>query len=211
MANCSIECKSKSVDQKSYPGITTQVDEAATAVEAEQFVNSKLGVVNDISETLKHPKDLPKAVRDLVEERSQLVKEIESLRLEKVKTIKAHLKAGAENLGNMTVIIEPVVLSSADDLKNLSFQLKKEMDDLFLVLAADINGKPQLGVVVSDSLVKAKNMHAGEIVKELATEIAGGGGGQPFFAIAGGKNLDGLKKVVERAREMASELAIVKE
>ncbi len=185
--------------------------EALTALAAEQYLDAKLDLVNEINETLKHPKELSRAVGVLVEERSRLIKEVEGLREEKVKALRAQLKASAENRADMTVIIEPVNLNSPDDLKSLSFQLKKEFDQLFMVLAADINGKPQVGVVVSESLVKAKNMHAGEIVKELAKEINGGGGGQPFFATAGGRKLDGLKRVVERARDLANDLAIVRD
>jgi alanyl-tRNA synthetase len=85
-------------------------------------------------------------------------------------------------------------------MKNLAYQLKDIVSDLFLVLAADIDGKPNITVMIAENLVKDKGLHAGNIVKELAKEIKGGGGGQPFFATAGGSDLSGLDNVLVKAR-----------
>ena len=93
-------------------------------------------------------------------------------------------------------------MPNAESLKDIAYALKNKFDDLFLVLAADIDGKPQIAVMLGDKVMAEKNFHAGEITKQLAKEIDGGGGGQPFFATAGGKKLDGLDRVVERAGEL---------
>jgi len=82
----------------------------------------------------------------------------------------------------------------------VAYQLKDIVSDLFLVLAADIDGKPNLTVMISENLVKDKGLHAGNIVKELAKEIKGGGGGQPFFATAGGSDVSGLDRALEKAK-----------
>jgi alanyl-tRNA synthetase len=82
----------------------------------------------------------------------------------------------------------------------MPYQLKDIVDNLFLVLAADIDGKPLLTVMISENLVKEKGMNAENVVKELAKEIQGGGGGQPFFATAGGKNVAGLGAALEKAK-----------
>ena len=95
-----------------------------------------------------------------------------------------------------------VDVPSADALKDLSFQLKNEVQNLFCVLGANVGGKPFLSVMIDERLVKEKNFNAGNIVRELAKEIQGGGGGQPFFATAGGKDVGGLERAVERAQEM---------
>ncbi|MGZ3751672.1 MAG: DHHA1 domain-containing protein, partial [Mucilaginibacter sp.] len=91
-------------------------------------------------------------------------------------------------------------LPNADAVKNLAYQLKDIVSDLFLVLAADIEGKPSLTVMIAESLVKSKGLHAGNIVKELSKEIKGGGGGQPFFATAGGSDISGLDNVLAKAK-----------
>ena len=84
-------------------------------------------------------------------------------------------------------------------VKDLAFQLKGEVDDLFLVIGADVNGKPNLTVMISDNIVADKGLNAGQIVREAGKEIKGGGGGQPFYATAGGKDIDGLQAAIEKA------------
>ena len=92
--------------------------------------------------------------------------------------------------------------ASAEEIKNLLFELKNEVPNLFCVLAADVNGKPSISVIINDTLVKEKNLNAGNIVRELAKEINGGGGGQPFYAQAGGSKPEGLVTVVEKAKKL---------
>ena len=85
----------------------------------------------------------------------------------------------------------------------MAYDLKAVVENMLLVLAADVDGKPQVAVMIDEELVKSKDLHAGKIVKELAKEIKGGGGGQPFFATAGGKDINGLDNVVVKAQELA--------
>ena len=93
-------------------------------------------------------------------------------------------------------------VGSADSLKNIAYGLRNQFADLLMVLAADIGGKPQVAVMVGEDLARTNRFHAGNMVKELARSIDGGGGGQPFFATAGGKNIDGLGAALEKAREL---------
>jgi alanyl-tRNA synthetase len=95
-------------------------------------------------------------------------------------------------------------LPNADAIKNLAYQLKDIVSDLFLVLAAEIDGKPSLTVMIAENLVKEKGLNAGNIVRELAKEIKGGGGGQPFFATAGGSDISGLDKTLEKAKSFVA-------
>jgi alanyl-tRNA synthetase len=130
-----------------------------------------------------------------------LNKEIELLTKEKVKALKQELKAKIENKNGINVISELVSLDNSNALKDLCYQLKGEIDNLFLIIGAEIKGKPQLSVMISENLVKEKNLHAGNIVKELAKEIEGGGGGQAFYAVAGGTNPQGLKAAIEKGKQ----------
>ena len=98
--------------------------------------------------------------------------------------------------------IEKVSVPTADALKNIAYGLRNQFDDLLLILAADVDSKPQVTVMIGEKLAQTNTYHAGNMVKELAKEIEGGGGGQPFFATAGGKNLNGLDAVLEKARKL---------
>lgn len=174
---------------------------AVTANKAEEFVQEQVALVNQVKDLLKNPKDLPKAIESLMNERNDLTKRIEVLENQQVQNIKQDLLGKVKPTNGVNVIAEKVSLPSADALKTLAYDLRKDQDDMFIVLAADIKGKPQVAVMISDSLVQAKALNAGKIVKDLAKEIKGGGGGQPFYATAGGKDVDGLDKVVARADE----------
>jgi len=82
------------------------------------------------------------------------------------------------------------------------FELKNEVPNLFCVLAAEVSGKPSISVIINDNLVKNNNFNANNIVRELAKEINGGGGGQAFYAQAGGSNISGLNSVIEKASQL---------
>ncbi|RYF49460.1 MAG: alanine--tRNA ligase, partial [Cytophagaceae bacterium] len=100
------------------------------------------------------------------------------------------------------VLVERVDVPSADALKQLAYDLKAKVDNLALVLGADINGKPQLAVMLPDSLIQDRKLNAGQVVKELAKNIKGGGGGQPFFATAGGSDSSGLDAALAQGKEL---------
>ena len=172
--------------------------EAITADAAEQFVNEQQATVAHIKELLKS-KDPVKSIAQLVEEKEKLQKKLEQLEGEKTVKIKEGLKSKVSHINGINKLIELVDIPSAEQLKNLSYQLKQETENLFCVLGTAIDGKPLLSVMISENLVKEKNLHAGNIVKELAKEIQGGGGGQPFYATAGGTKSEGLKAALEKA------------
>jgi alanyl-tRNA synthetase len=110
----------------------------------------------------------------------------------------------------VNMIVEQIELPSADLIKNLSFDLKNQLDNLFLLLGADIEGKPHLSLIISENLIKDKSMNATQIIRTLAKEIQGGGGGQPFYATAGGKQMEGLKKALEQGRLMVCKSGLFK-
>ena len=174
--------------------------EAITGIAAELYINAQSKLVQQLKELLKNPKDISKSVESLLEENTKLKKEIEKSVLEKSSGLKNELAEKAEHINGINFIAQKVELPNADAVKNLAYQLKDIVSDLFLVLGAEIDGKPSLTVMLSENLVKEKGMNAGNIVRELAKEIRGGGGGQPFFATAGGKDAGGLAKALEKAK-----------
>ncbi|MBT1708536.1 alanine--tRNA ligase [Fulvivirgaceae bacterium PWU5] len=176
--------------------------EAITADEAERYVSESLGLLDQVRELLKNPKDLLASTQGLLEEKHALEKKLEAFQQEQANQLKDQLASRAQQINGYHLILEKVTVSSADALKNIAYGLRNQFDDLLLVLAADVEGKPQVAVMLGEKLAETNRYHAGNMVKELAREIGGGGGGQPFFATAGGKNLDGLSAVLEKARKL---------
>lgn len=173
--------------------------EAVTAKAAEDYIFEHIDLVTGLNERLKHPKDLIKSVEDLIKSRNDLLKQLEAFELEKTRETKQSLMNKVEVLDGINVIISKVSPPNADALKKIAFELKNELNNLVLVLAAEINEKPHLAVMISENLIGERNLNANNIVRELAKEIQGGGGGQPFFATAGGKDTAGIDKAVEKA------------
>jgi alanyl-tRNA synthetase len=180
--------------------------EAYTAEEAEAYMNRHLQELNKVKGILKNPKDTSKALEELIEERNRLQKQIEGFYVRQGHEVKEALSKKIEQIDGVNYIIDKVEIASADALKQLSFELKGRVENLFMVLAANIDDKPQITVMISDNLVAEKKLNASTIVRDLAKEIQGGGGGQPFYATAGGKDLRGLDKVVDRAKALIKEL-----
>jgi alanyl-tRNA synthetase len=176
--------------------------EAVTGEAALQLMRQQEESLNKIKELLKNPTDLIKAVEGLVEERNGLQKKIVALENEKLQSVKAELIAGMEKHKTFNLIVAKVNVPGADSLKQLSYELKDQVENLIAVLGADIAGKPQLSVFIADNIVQETGLNAGKIVKELAKEIRGGGGGQPFFATAGGSDASGLDTALTKAKEL---------
>ncbi len=174
--------------------------EAITGIAAENYINEQSKLIHQLKELLKNPKDIGKSVETLLDENNKLKKEIEKSILEKSSGLKNELAKKAQQINGINFIAEKVALPNADAVKNLAYQLKDIISDLFLVLAADFDGKPNLTVMISENLVKDKGLNAGNIVRELAKEIKGGGGGQPFFATAGGSDVNGLDNALAKAK-----------
>jgi alanyl-tRNA synthetase len=173
--------------------------EAITGKRAEKYVNDQINTLKNIRETVKGSKDILASVMNLLKENTELSKKIEAFGRERLKILKANLKSKVLAENGVNIIADQVDLDNAGMLKDLAFQLKNEIDNLFLVLGADIDGKPNLAVMISDNLVADKGLHAGQIVREAGREIKGGGGGQPFFATAGGKDVSGIQAAIEKA------------
>ncbi len=173
--------------------------EAITGERAEQFVNGQMETLKTIREMVKSPADVTGSIAGLLKENSELSRKVEAFGREQTRQLKAELKGRATVEHGVNIIAAQVDVENAGMLKDLAFGLKNEVDNLFLVLGADIGGKPNLTVMISENLVKDKALNAGRIVREAGREIAGGGGGQPFYATAGGKDPSGIAKAIEKA------------
>ena len=174
--------------------------EAITSVKAEAFFNEQSALVNEVKTLLKNPKDVVKSVQSLLEQNTELQKQLEQLLKEKAKVLQAELISKKQTINGINFIAERIDLDNADVIKDLSFDLKNKVDNLFMVLGAEIKGKPSLSLIISENLVKEKNLNASTIIREIAKEIQGSGGGQPFYATAGGANLQGIAKALEKAK-----------
>ncbi|MEZ5103303.1 MAG: alanine--tRNA ligase [Draconibacterium sp.] len=173
--------------------------EAITAAHAEQFVNEQINTLKSIQETIKGSKDILGSVMSLLHENGELSKQIEVFNRERLKIVKANLKSKILLERGVNIISGKVDVDNAGMVKDLAFQLKGEVENLFLVIGAEFDGKPNLTVMISENLVAEKGLNAGQIVREAGKEIQGGGGGQPFYATAGGKNAAGLDAAIEKA------------
>jgi alanyl-tRNA synthetase len=176
--------------------------EAVCGELALQLVNEKFNELAEVREALKQPKDTVKSILQLQEENAALKKEIEKYQHEKVELVKQQLRVKIANRNGVHLLIEKVDGVNADGLKKIQYDLKNEVEDLFFVAATVINDKPLLSIIISENLVKSKHLHAGNMVKELAKAIKGGGGGQPFYATAGGNDASGIDTVLRQAEEL---------
>jgi alanyl-tRNA synthetase len=175
--------------------------EAITGTKAAAVIREHFELAQNMREILNNPKDFISAVSKIVEENGALKKEIENTIREKSLSMKKDLEAKFETIDGVNFLASRVDLPNADAVKTLAYALKGALNNLFLVLGAEFDGKPSLTVVVSEDLVKENGLNAGAIIRDLAKDIQGGGGGQPFFATAGGKDASGLDKAIARAKD----------
>jgi len=176
--------------------------EALTADTAEKYINHELGELNKIRSLFKNPTRTAENVVALQEENKGLKKEVEKMVAAQAGGLKDDLKNKMETMGGVNFIAANLPIGDAKAIKTLAYQLEKELGSALIVFGANVNGKPQLTVAISEQLTKEKDLHAGNIIRELAKEIKGGGGGQAFFATAGGSDVSGLDGAIRKAREL---------
>ena len=173
--------------------------EAITSQKAYELLSKQEQILDEIYQLLKSPKDLVKAVGQLIEQNNTLQKSITAYQNKEVGDVRQALKSKIQNKDGVDYIIQQVEIPSADALKNLAFELQSESNSIFCFLAAEIDGKASLALAISKELTEKKSFNAGTIIRELAKEVQGGGGGQAFLATAGGQNPDGIKAALQLA------------
>ena len=172
--------------------------EAITNQGVKAFFNTQEDTLKAIKETLKNPQDMIKSVVGLQDENLKLKKQVEALLKEKAKHLKGALLSDIQEVNGIRFLAKQVDLGP-EGAKDLAYELGKIGDNLFIVLATAEDDKPFLSCYISKELVALKDLNAGKVVRELGKYIQGGGGGQPFFATAGGKKVEGINEALEKA------------
>jgi alanyl-tRNA synthetase len=172
--------------------------EAITGDAVKGFFASHEELLNEIKTALKNPQDSLKTVVSLQEDNAKLKKQLDSLLREKAKNMKGELVKELQEINGIQFLAKQVDLNP-EGAKDLAYELGNLGNNLFLVLATADEGKPMLSCYISKELVAERKLNAGQVVRELGKFIQGGGGGQPFFATAGGKNAAGIQQALDKA------------
>ena len=158
-------------------------------------------LLEEIKSSLKNPQDPIKSIVNLQEENARLHKELEQLKREQAKQLKGELKGEFVTISGVKCLTKRLDLDIAT-LKDLAFMLGEEVKDAFILFGStQDDGKALLLCYINKELAKNKGLDAGKIVRELGKYIQGGGGGQPFFATAGGKKPEGIQEALDKAKE----------
>ena len=176
--------------------------EAVTQQSALDYINGELEALSQVKIALGNPKDVVSAVNKVLEENASMRKQLEQMELQQVMGLKAGLMEKVQTVGGVPMVIEELTLPSADAAKQLCFQLKQSLGNPVVVLAYLADEKPGLAIYIDDQWVAEKGWNASQMIRECAKEIQGGGGGQPFFATAGGKNAAGLSAALASAKSL---------
>jgi len=173
--------------------------EAITASRAEEYVYEQEAMVASLKQLVKSPTEPLKAVQQLMDQNAEMRKQVEAFNNEKALKLKDELVTKVENINGIN-FLSIRIDADATAAKDIAFGMRNTVENLFLVLGSENDGKATLSVLISDALIASRKMNAGNIVRELAKSIQGGGGGQPGFATAGGKNPQGLDQALKLAR-----------
>jgi alanyl-tRNA synthetase len=172
--------------------------EARSGRGAEDYVKRNFQILKDIEQLFK-TSDIPGAIQKLIKENVEIKDQFEEFQNEMRTLAKNNLKNNIRKIGNINVIAEEIRLKSTDHIKTLVYELKDQIADLFLVIGADIQGKAHISIMISDKLVQEFKLDARKIIREIAPEIEGSGGGQTFYATAGGKKPEGIGNAISKA------------
>ena len=176
--------------------------EAVCGLAAENYMQEQLDTISAVREALKNPKDINKAIESLQTENAELKKHLESMEARHLVSVRNEILGKDEIINGVNFIGAIVEVSGVDALKKLCFDLKNHLRDHVAVLCVNLGGKPYVAVGISDTVVAAKGLDAGKLIKEkIAPLIKGGGGGQKNLATAGGMDSSRLPDVIQSVRE----------
>ncbi len=174
--------------------------EAKTAEAAMEVMHSAEDLISEAKDLLKNPADLPKAIKDLLQKNQDLTKELEGMNSLKVEGLFKEMKSSVEEVNGVRTLVKEVALD-AKGVKDLVYRLRDSEGSLFMVFGYGSGDKAGLTIAMTDDLVKEKEWNAGQLIRDWSKEIQGGGGGQAFFATAGGKNPAGISAALQKAMD----------
>ena len=173
--------------------------EAITGEAVEHYLNEQLDLIGQLRETVKS-NDLVKGVVSLSEQNSALKKEVERLMQEQARSTAERLLVNATNHENCKMVVANLCCTG-DQLRNIAMMLKQVDENTIAIMGSVVEGKPALCLMLPQAYAEAKGLDATKLIREVAKEIQGGGGGQPTLCVAGGRNADGLPKAMELLKE----------
>lgn len=178
--------------------------EAKTGKECEMLMYDLEDGMKAIKALFNNTKDLLGVIEKYIEEHDSMKKSIEQFQAERVERVKEKLISQARIVNGVKVIASTLIMKQ-DAAKDLVFKIRAaEPERMLCVVGSTFDGRPTLSVMISEDLVKEHGLNAGQMVREAAKLIKGGGGGQPHFATAGGKDIDGLSAAVDKVIELAN-------
>ena len=181
--------------------------EAKTRASAYDYVDTELGLLSELRTMLKNPKDPVETVKKMIEEKNQLQKQIALLQKQHLVQLKKSLLEAMVVQHDREAIISKVELEGMDQLRELVYLLQEQKNNRLVFLAnKDAEGKAQLALMLSKKHLEEDKIDANKIIKRLSKHIQGGGGGQAFFATAGGKNAEGIQNALKELKDLLKHL-----
>ena len=182
--------------------------EAITGEVAERYIDEHMEIVKQIAGDLENQKDLVKAVRSVLTEHASLTKQVERFQKNMLAVTARNLENKMERMGDIMLVTSRVDLDNPALLRDLAFQVRSRYPKVCLVVGAEIEGKAHLAIMLADAAIERYDLNASAIIRQVSKEIQGGGGGQPFFATAGGKNPAGIDAALSLAKKIIGEAII---
>ncbi len=180
--------------------------EAVSGKAAQEFVQEKMKQLHAVQDLLKYPKDIGKAIENLITENEQSKKKIERLNSKSLYELKKQLLNNVESNGQVNQLLKIVDVDSPDSLRKLCFDVRGDLSNYFILLASKIDGKPHIIIMIDDDIANGRDLDASQIIKQhIAPLIKGGGGGQKTVAAAGGQDAGNLEKVIEKVKSLLEE------
>jgi alanyl-tRNA synthetase len=178
--------------------------EAITHTAARKQLKEQTALLEEVRAMLGNPQQVTKGIESLKKENEKLKEQVQAYEAAQLEGVKNNLTSSVALVGGVNTLVAGIEVANAGLVKDLAFQLNNEIDNLFAVLVANAGGKPNITIIMADVLVKERGLNAGQLVRDWAKAIRGGGGGQPFFAQAGGSDLSGLEQALDLARNFVA-------